>query len=106
MHRADALFWGPNWTESPKDEFRARLCAVISAVPDGWVVDGNYDSRLGDLVVDTADTIVWLDLPLWVKSRRLWGRTLHRVRGGAELWNGNRETWRGAFFARDSSSFG
>jgi hypothetical protein len=24
------------------------------------------------------------------------------VRTGAELWGGNRETWRGAFFSRDS----
>jgi hypothetical protein len=24
------------------------------------------------------------------------------VRSGEELWGGNRETWRGAFFSRDS----
>jgi hypothetical protein len=33
---------------------------------------------------------------------RLWRRTLRRIRSGAELWNGNRETWRGAFWGRES----
>ena len=69
----------------------------MEQAPDGWVIDGNYDSKLGDLVVDEADTIVWLDLPLSVKWFRLWRRTMHRIRNEIELWNGNRETWRGAF---------
>ncbi len=66
------------------------------------MIDGNYDSKLGDLVVDEADTIVWLDLPLSVKWFRLWRRTMDRITNDVELWNGNRETWRGAFASRDS----
>jgi hypothetical protein len=34
--------------------------------------------------------------------RRVWARTLRRIRTGEELWAGNRETWRDAFFSRDS----
>jgi hypothetical protein len=65
-------------------------------------VDGNYDSKLGTLVLDRADLIVWLDLPLPVKFGRLLRRTVRRARTGEELWNGNRETWRGSFLSRES----
>lgn len=74
----------------------------MEGASDGWVIDGNYDSKLGDLVVAEADTILWLDLPLPIKWSRLWRRTLNRIRNEVELWNGNRETWRGALASRDS----
>jgi adenylate kinase family enzyme len=69
---------------------------------DGWVVDGNYRSKLGTLVLDHADTVVWLDLPLNVTMRRLLTRTARRVRTREELWGTNVDTWRGAFLSRDS----
>ena len=53
-------------------------------------------------MLESADTVVWLDLPLRVCMRRLWGRTLPRIRNREELWNGNRESWRAAFFGWDS----
>jgi hypothetical protein len=34
--------------------------------------------------------------------RRLWGRTLPRIRDQQPLWNGNLQTWRGAFWGRES----
>ena len=98
----DALHHGPNWSEPTPDEFCARVREAIAAAPGGWVIDGNYDSKLGEKLVDAADTIVWLDLPLATKLRRLWRRTLHRIRDDVELWNGNRESWRGAFMGHDS----
>jgi adenylate kinase family enzyme len=98
----DALHHGPNWSAPTNEEFRARVRAAMAAAPAGWVIDGNYDSKLGETVVDAADTLVWLDLPFLVKLGRVWRRTMHRVRDDVELWNGNRETWRGAFLARDS----
>jgi adenylate kinase family enzyme len=98
----DALHHGPNWSEPTAEEFRARVREAMDEAPDGWVIDGNYDSKLGDLIVDEADTIVWLDLPLAVKWSRVWRRTVHRIRNDVELWNGNRESWRGALASRDS----
>jgi adenylate kinase family enzyme len=98
----DALYHGPNWSEPTPGEFCARVREAMAAAPGGWVIDGNYDSKLGETLVDAADTIVWLDLPLAIKLRRLWRRTLHRIRDDVELWNGNRESWRGAFMGRDS----
>jgi adenylate kinase family enzyme len=96
----DALHHGPNWTEAPRDEFRAMVTEAISG--DDWVVDGNYHGKLDDLVLEQADLVVWLDLPLRTVVPRLFRRTLHRIHTRAELWNGNRETWRDAFLSRDS----
>jgi adenylate kinase family enzyme len=98
----DALHHGPNWYQPTAEEFRARVLEAMKQLPDGWVIDGNYESKLGTTVIGPADTIVWLDLPLALKLRRLWRRTIVRIRDNVELWSGNRESWRGAFGGRDS----
>jgi adenylate kinase family enzyme len=96
----DALFWGPGWTKPEKEDFRRRVEPFVRE--EGWVVDGNYTSTLGDLVLQRADTVVWLDLSLprilWRVAKRTVGRVVRRT----ELWSGNRETWRNAFLSRDS----
>ena len=98
----DALHHGPNWSEPTDEEFRARVHEAMDAAPQGWVIDGNYEIKLGDLVIAEADTIVWLDLPLRIKTRRLWRRTARRIRDDVELWNGNKESWRGALWGPDA----
>jgi adenylate kinase family enzyme len=94
----DALHHKPNWTEASAEELQSGVREVIANTPDGWVIDGNYERKLGDLVLDAADTIVWLDPPLHVSLGRLWRRTRTRIRDRVELWGGNRETWRNAFW--------
>jgi len=96
----DALVHGPNWTETPADELRALVEPVVRS--DAWVIDGTYRHKLGMLVLDAADTIVWLDLPLGLKLRRVARRTHERIRDDVELWNGNKETWRNALWGRES----
>jgi len=98
----DALHHGPNWTEASAEELQARVREAMAAAPDGWVIDGNYELKLGDAVLREADTIVWLDLPLSLKLRRVARRTHGRIRGQVELWNGNRESWRNAVWGRES----
>jgi adenylate kinase family enzyme len=97
----DALHHGPNWTAASAAELRAK---VLAALDDGagWVVDGNYESKLGTLILDRAELIVWLDLPLHIKLSRLVSRTARRYVSQEELWNGNRESLRGAFFDADA----
>jgi adenylate kinase family enzyme len=98
----DALHWAsPGWQEPSDEEFRASVAEAIAPL-DGWVIDGNYERKLGDLVIGPADTIVWLDLPLRLKLRRVWRRTMERMRADEQLWGGNKESWRGAFWGRDS----
>ncbi|MDX6504637.1 MAG: hypothetical protein QOE29_1762 [Gaiellaceae bacterium] len=96
----DALVHGPNWTEASAEELRAKLVPLLAR--DSWVVDGNYTSKLGTLIAERADLVIWLDLPLRVCLLRLLRRTLARLYDREELWNGNRQTWRGAFWGRDS----
>lgn len=96
----DALVHGPNWSETPDDELRARLELILAQ--DGWVIDGNYTSKIGTLVLDAADTIVWLDLPTHVGLWRLLRRTHRRVSGREQLWDDNKETWSVALWGRES----
>jgi adenylate kinase family enzyme len=96
----DALHHGPNWAEPPADEFRRVVAAALAG--DGWVADGDYSHKLGDLVLERAETAVWLDQPLPLILWRLWRRTYRRIRRGEELWSGNRESWRSAFWGRES----
>jgi adenylate kinase family enzyme len=95
----DALYWEPNWAEAPLDVFRARVTQALSL--DTWTADGNY-SKVRDIVWGCADSVVWLNYSLPVILGRLTKRTLHRVVTREELWNGNRENLREAFFSRNS----
>lgn len=96
----DALVHGPDWTETPDDALRAQVLPVLAG--ESWVIDGVYRHKLGDLVLDAADQIVWLDLPIRVWLARLLRRTARRLVRREELWNGNRESLRSAFGGRDS----
>ncbi len=98
----DALHWGPNWSLPEDEVFRARVREAMAAAREGWIIDGNYDSKLGGTVIDAADTIVWLDLPLRITLPRLWRRTMYRLRNNVKLYGGNHETRRDHFASRES----
>jgi adenylate kinase family enzyme len=65
------------------------------------VAGGNY-SAVRDLLWTAADTLIWLDYPLWVSLARLLRRTFRRITSQEMLWAGNRETWRDAFLKSNS----
>jgi adenylate kinase family enzyme len=98
----DALHHGPNWTEASAEELSAAVLGTLERCPDGWVVDGNYHGKIGDLVVERADTVIWLDPPLPLIVARLARRTAGRIIRRTDLWNGNRETIRNSLLSRDS----
>ncbi len=95
----DALHWGPNWTPTPRDEFRLQVADAVSA--ERWVVDGNYRS-VREVIWPRVDTFVWLDYPLSIIIVRLLKRSIRRIVTREILWNDNRETVRGTFFSKDS----
>ncbi len=97
----DALHHGPNWQAATAEQLSARVHGAIDGAA-GWVVDGNYVSKLGTLLVDRAELIVWLDVPLSTKLRRLTRRTALRWFRNEELWNGNRETLKDAFWGSEA----
>jgi adenylate kinase family enzyme len=94
----DALHHGPNWTEATAEELQERVRPWVAR--EEWVIDGGYRSKLGDLVIERADTLVWLDLPVRVWLPRLTWRTFSRMLTRRELWNGNREQLRFLFTER------
>jgi hypothetical protein len=96
----DAIHWQAGWTELDAAELRRRVEPLVRQ--DAWVIDGSYRGKLGDLVLESADTVVWLDLPRRIWLPRLVARTLRRALTREELWNGNRESLWGALPHADS----
>jgi adenylate kinase family enzyme len=97
----DALHWQSGWVESATEELRERVAEVLAC--EGWVVDGNYGSKLGTSVLDQADEVVWLDPPFPTVFWRLVRRTVRRARTREQLWETtNTESFRQSFLSRDS----
>jgi adenylate kinase family enzyme len=94
----DALHWGPDWGVATTEEMMDRVGGAISG--DEWVVDGNYHGKIGALVWERADAIVWVDPPRWRVMFQVLRRTVIRAVAGKELWNGNRESLAGLMFWR------
>ena len=87
----DALFWGPNWTQTPDDVFLARLQAQLRA--PCWVLDGNYTRTIA-IKWRHVDIVVWLDYSFARTLSQSISRALRRLASGRELWpnTGNRES--------------
>ncbi|WP_025272276.1 hypothetical protein [Haloglycomyces albus] len=99
----DALHWGPDWSAASPEELSDQVRRATNA--DAWIVDGNYQSKIGTLVWQRADTVVWVNPPRWRVMWRCLSRTVRRVATGQELWNGNRESWDGLKIWRGEQSF-
>lgn len=88
----DAVFWDAGWTHRDPVEAREHLTTFLTAAgANGWVTDGNWNSRL-DGLLDDVDVVVWLDFPRRVVMARVIRRTIARGVTRRELWNGNRES--------------
>ena len=59
LHHLDMMYWNPDRTTKPKEEFRAALREIIN-LPD-WIIDGNYGSTL-ELRMEACDTVIFLCL--------------------------------------------
>ncbi|MBK1876785.1 GNAT family acetyltransferase [Pelagicoccus mobilis] len=97
----DALFWGPNWSESTDEIFFQNLDTKLTG--DAWVIDGNY-TRTIPIKWKHVQTVIWLDLPF---TRTFWQallRATRRAYNKEELWpgTGNTESFRKTFLSHDS----
>ncbi len=89
----DALYWQPEWTPTPDDEFGARLAAATAS--ERWVVAGNYQRHTMGTIWPRADTVIWLDFPLMLVTWRIIRRSWRRWRSNELLWGTNTEAfWR------------
>lgn len=59
----DRLYWKPGWVEASLDEFAFTQKEVVKQ--DQWIIDGNYSNTF-DIRTEKADTIIYLELPLYV----------------------------------------
>ncbi|MFV2145506.1 MULTISPECIES: P-loop NTPase family protein [Isoptericola] len=82
----DGLFHGPRWT--PRPEFRDDVRALVAS--DAWVTEWQYRA-VRPLLLERAELLVWLDLPVQVRMDQVVRRTLGRRRRRTVLWNGNVE---------------
>lgn len=65
-HHIDQLHFKAGWVEVPPEERDAKVREIVARPK--WIIDGNYSSTAEDRMA-RADTLIWLDIPLW---RRLW----------------------------------
>ncbi len=63
LYYLDMMYWNPDRTTKPKDEFRAALRETV-VLPE-WIIDGNYGSTL-EVRMDACDTVIFLDYPVEV----------------------------------------
>lgn len=69
----DRLNWLPGWKMRDPQELK-KLVAKEAAKPT-WVVCGNY-SALMPITWTRADTVIWLDYPLWLCLWRVTKRAI------------------------------
>lgn len=79
VYHLDALYWKPNWTPTPLEEWEAMQTELLQR--DAWIMDGNFGGTMR-LRLQAADTIIFMDYPnwlcLWRVLKRRWkyqGRT-------------------------------
>lgn len=82
----DSLYHGPEWT--PRPEFVADVQRLVAG--DQWIVEWQY-RKVRPLLLERADTLIWLDPPYTVTLGQVTYRTVRRRLLHEELWNGNFE---------------
>ena len=87
----DSLQHGAGW--QPRPEFLADVTRFVEG--DRWVIEYQYDAAR-PVILDRADTFVWLDLPVRQTMSQVIRRTVRRRWRNEDLWHGNREgpLWR------------
>ncbi|KAI0792002.1 hypothetical protein C8Q75DRAFT_754107 [Abortiporus biennis] len=99
----DVLFWKPGWEQTPTDELREKVVKAINETDKGWIVDGNYQRRIGTIIEDNATDVIWLDPPLLLYLPRLCYRTFLRLlRLHPPCRPGCEEMFQEVFFSKES----
>ena len=63
LYYLDMMYWNPDRTTKPKEEFRTALRETVR-LPE-WIIDGNYGSTL-EIRMEACDTVIFLDYPVEV----------------------------------------
>ena len=79
----DQHYFDKNWVEPSKEVWKKRVQALSQQ--ESWVMDGNYGGTM-DIRIARADTIIFLNLPVWLCLYRILKRWLQyrgQVRPGS-----------------------
>lgn len=69
----DHIHWQPGWVARPPEE-KTAMCAEVHARAQ-WIFEGGHSETWGERIA-RADTLIWLDVPLGLRSWRVFRRTL------------------------------
>ena len=74
-HAIDKLQWKPHWVRTPEPEFTKAHEALLSE--GRWLIDGYGSWPSVQRRISTADTIVFVDHPIWV---HYWWATKRQIK--------------------------
>ena len=64
FYSVDQIQWRPGWTAAPDKEIGERINQIVAS--ERWIVDGWGPWRSLERRLAAADTIIFVDLPLWM----------------------------------------
>ena len=73
VYYMDHLHWLPDWVERPHEEKRKMALDIVAQ--DRWIFEGGMSMTNAERLA-RCDTVIWLDLPVWVRFRRVVWRTI------------------------------
>jgi adenylate kinase family enzyme len=85
----DSLYHGPGWT--PRPEFGDDVRRLAAA--EQWVSEWQY-APVRPLLLERADTLIWLDFPRRTVMHRVLRRSFRRAALREPIFNGNTEGFR------------
>ena len=93
----DHIHWKSGWIERARAE-KAEMTLEVIAKP-AWIFEGGHSATWPQRL-ERADTLIWLDLPLGLRFRRVLWRTLkHYGRSRPDLPDGCPEQFSAEFLA-------
>ena len=72
----DHYFWKPGWTRTSSEE--RHLIIETLTQHDTWIIEGNFLETV-DEQISHADTVIWLNLSLWISLYRVLKRYFNYI---------------------------
>lgn len=76
VYHLDALYWKPNWIAASFEEFSQSHQEIVNQ--NQWIIEGNYNNTV-KVRAENADTIIYLELPLYVCLYRVIKRWITNI---------------------------
>lgn len=74
-HAVDNIMWKPGWVRTPEDQFLKAHDALLAG--ERWLIDGYGSWESVERRMRAADTIIFVDHPIWI---HYWWATKRQVK--------------------------